>query len=256
MFRRLISIAQRLLGIKSEEPLARLPQLLGFTPHDWSLYELAFTHSSLDMVSKSGFRIDNERLEFLGDSVLSTAITHHLYLVYPEWSEGNLSQRRSELVQRRVNNVLGRQMDLHKMLNHRLKRDQPWSDDIYGNTLEALIGAIFLDRGYATAERFILLRVLPLFRKLEPKLVEQTTNYKSLLYHFVQRHALKIEFRMLAEPKRQGGIFTCAVFIDDKRISIGKGYTKKESHQEAAHLALDQLKASDPSIALELDSLS
>lgn len=242
---------QRLLGFKCKEPLFRLPELLGFFPRDWHYYELAFTHSSMQEVDRQGKTLNNERLEFLGDSVLSTAISHHLYMAYPHWNEGVLSQRRSALVKRAVNNALAKKMGLPKML--RIKHRHGVGDDIYGNTLEALIGAIFLDRGYAVAERFILLRVLPLFRELELSLLEKTTNYKSLLLEWVQHHRLELEFRMLAEPKRAKAVFVCAVYIDGKRISIGRGANKKEAHQEAAHLALEALKAADPAIAQEID---
>lgn len=251
MIRKLIYKIQRLFGFKREEPLLRLPEVLGFSPRDWSYYELAFTHSSASMVDERGFKINNERLEFLGDSVLSTAMSHHLYIAYPEWNEGSMSKRRSALVKRTVNNALAQKMGLGSML--RLKEEgQRLGADALGNALEALIGAIFLDRGYAVAERFVHLRLLPLFRELEESLVEQTTNYKSLLLEWVQQHHLQLEFRMLAEPKKAGGTFICAIYIDDKRISIGRGSNKKEAHQEAAHLALEALKAADPSIAKEI----
>ena len=107
MIRELIFRVQRLFGIKHEEPLLRLPEILGFYPRDWSYYQLAFTHSSASDVTDDGYRLNNERLEFLGDSVLSTAISHHLYIAYPHWDEGALSKRRSTLVKRAVNNAVG-----------------------------------------------------------------------------------------------------------------------------------------------------
>lgn len=251
MIRRLIQAIQRLFGRKTEEPLLRLPELLGFTPRDWHYYELAFTHSSAGLVDSEGRRINNERLEFLGDSVLATAMSHHLYIAYPHWDEGAMSKRRSALVKRAVNNAVARKMGLVDMLRSKSDTSR-LGVDAYGNTLEALIGAIFLDRGYAVAERFVHLRVLPMFQELEESLVEKTTNYKSLLLEWVQQHHLDLDFRMLAEPKKSGGTFVCAIYIDDKRISIGRGSNKKEAHQEAAHLALEALKAADPNIAREI----
>lgn len=252
MIRKLIYHIQRLLGRRQEEPLFRLPEVMGFYPRDWRYYEVAFTHSSASEVDDQGFRINNERLEFLGDSVLATAMSNHLYRAYPHWDEGALSKRRSALVKRAVNNAVAQKMGLGKMLRIKKSDGQRTSQDIYGNALEALIGAIFLDRGYGVAERFVHLRVLPQFRELELSLVEQTTNYKSLLLEWVQQHHLDLEFRMLAEPKRAGGTFVCGIYIDDKRISIGRGGNKKEAHQEAAHQALEALKAADPSIAKEI----
>ncbi len=253
MIRKLLFHIQRLFTKKAEEPLLRLPDLLGFYPRDWDYYKLAFTHSSMNELDKDGYKLNNERLEFLGDSVLATAMSHHLYIAYKHWDEGALSKRRSALVKRAVNNALAKRMGLELML--RFKQDgHKLSADTYGNTLEALIGAIFLDRGYAVAERFVHLRLLPLFKELEASLVEQTTNYKSLLLEWVQQHHLNLEFRMLAEPKKVGGTFVCAIYIDDKRISIGRGSNKKEAHQEAAHLALEALKTADPSIAKDIKS--
>lgn len=252
MIRKFIFKVQRLFGFKQEEPLLRLPEVLGFYPRDWSLYTLAFTHSSASDITADGHRLNNERLEFLGDSVLSTAISHHLYLAYPHWDEGALSKRRSALVKRAVNNAVAQKMGLREMLKVKQEQHQKLGMDIYGNTLEALIGAIYLDRGYAVAERFVLLRILPLFQELEASLVEKTTNYKSLLLEWVQHHHLLLEFRMLAEPKKAGGTFVCAIYIDEKRISIGRGANKKESHQEAAHLALEALKTADPNIVKEI----
>ncbi len=255
MIRKLINTIQRLFGRNTEEPLLRLPKLLGFSPREWRYYEIAFTHSSASEIDEEGFKVNNERLEFLGDSVLSTAMSHHLYIAYPHWDEGAMSKRRAALVKRAVNNAVAKKMGLDTML--RTKSDNNRIGvDVYGNTLEALIGAIFLDRGYAVAERFVHLRILPLFQELEESLVEKTTNYKSLLLEWVQQHHLDLDFRMLAEPKRSGGTFVCAIYIDAKRISIGRGSNKKEAHQEAAHLALEALKAADPNIAREISEHS
>ncbi len=228
MIRELIFRVQRLFGIKHEEPLLRLPEILGFYPRDWSYYQLAFTHSSASDVTDDG------------------------YIAYPHWDEGALSKRRSTLVKRAVNNAVGQKMGLGDLLKIKHDHHQRLSADTYGNTLEALIGAIYLDRGYAVAERFVLLRILPMFQELEASLVEKTTNYKSLLLEWVQQHHLLLEFRMLSEPKKAGGTFVCAIYIDEKRISIGRGPNKKEAHQEAAHLALEALKAADPNIAKEI----
>jgi len=141
MIRELIFRVQRLFGMKHEEPLLRLPEILGFYPRDWSYYQLAFTHSSAGDVTDDGYRLNNERLEFLGDSVLSTAISHHLYIAYPHWDEGALSKRRSTLVKRAVNNAVGQKMGLGDLLktNHSPHHNQRLSADTYGNTLEALI---------------------------------------------------------------------------------------------------------------------
>ncbi len=244
---------QRLLGIGPEEPLLRMYDLLGFYPRDMRYYDLALTHNSASGTADDGFRLNNERLEFLGDSVLATAVSKYLYRTYPHWDEGEMSKRRSALVKRAVNNAVAEHMGLDQLLKHGGTR---LSRDAHGDALEALIGAIFLDQGYEVAERFVLGRVLPLFQELEASLLEKTTNYKSLLLEWTQQHHLEAEFRMLSEPKRSGGTFVCAVYIDEHKVSTGKGINKKDAHQEAARTALEALKAADPAIAQQLSTIT
>lgn len=242
---------KRLLGLRSKEPLVRLIEVLGFEPKDPALYDLAFRHSSMSRTDSEGNKLNNERLEFLGDSVLATVMSHYLYTEHPSWDEGEMSKRRGAMVKRAVNNAVAQQMGLDRHLQIRREARQI-SADIYGNTLEALIGAIFLDRGYLYADRFIRERVLPLFLQLEESLKEQTTNYKSLLLEWTQRHHVSLDFRMLQEPKRAGARFVCGVFIDDRKVGVGEGLNKKLAHQDAAHKALLALCKVHPSITEEL----
>lgn len=254
MLRRLLYSVQRLVGLQPREPLSRLYSILGFWPRELSHYELALTHSSLSGSDDEGFRLNNERLEFLGDSVLSTAVSRYLYLKYPHWDEGALSKRRSALVKRKVNNAVSERMGLPELL--RYDAHSTLSRDAYGDTLEALIGAVFLDRGYHYAERFVEERVLPLFQELEEGLEHETTNYKSRLLEWAQQHHFEVEFRMLVEPKRPGATFVCAVFVADRRISTGKGRNKKEAHQESSRIALEALRAANPLVADQLTAIS
>ncbi len=251
MIRHILHKAQRLLGLGSQASLRRYYDLLGFSPKELSYYELAMRHSSASLMDVSGFKINNERLEFLGDSVLSTAISRHLYTEHPHWDEGEMSKRRSALVKRTVNNAVAESMGLGELLNSHGKI----SRDAYGDALEALIGAIFLDRGYETAERFVIERVLPLFKELETSLVDTTSNYKSRLLEWSQHHHFDVEFRMLVEPKKEGALFVCAVCINGKGISVGRGTNKKLAHQEAAHLALDALQAAEPALIDQISAL-
>lgn len=252
MLRRFIDNIQRLCRKTPTEPLISLIEVLGFRPKTLTYYELAFRHSSCSLVDEAGHKVNNERLEFLGDSVLATSVSHHLYKKYPFWDEGQMSKRRGALVKRAVNNAVSQSMGLDRLLQFYGADIRRLSADAYGNALEALIGAIFLDQGYAVAEAFVLERVLPLFRELEESLLEQTTNYKSILLEWAQKHHLAFDFRMLQEPKRNGGVFICAVFINDKRVGTGRGMNKKEAHQEAAHDALNALTNADPTIKEEL----
>ena len=222
----------RLFGRRPKEPLFLLVELLGFEPRDPELYDLAFRHSSMS-------------------KLLATAMSHYLYRQHPHWDEGEMSKRRGAIVKRAVNNAVAQQMGLDRLLQIRREARQG-SADIYGNALEALIGAIFLDHGYARAESFVLTKVLPLFLKLEGSLREQTTNYKSLLLEWTQKHHLVLDFRMLQEPKRAGALFVCAVYVDDRKVGVGSGPNKKVAHQDAAHRALLALCQADDSVATEL----
>ncbi|WP_329904623.1 ribonuclease III [Porphyromonas pogonae] len=245
----------RLFGLRSKEPLIQLSEILGFEPENKGFYDLAFRHSSCSLTDENGSKINNERLEFLGDSVLATSVSYYLYDKYPEWDEGRLSQRRGALVKRTVNNAVARELHLDKMLVVRQDVTR-MSPDIYGNTLEALIGAIFLDKGYDVAQSFVFKKVLPAFKEMETSLTEQTTNYKSVLLEWVQKHHLNVEFRMLQEPKRTGGVFMCAVLVDDQKIGTGKGQTKKEAHQKASQHALEILCKVSPEVKHDLETKS
>lgn len=226
--------------------MSNLHEVLGFRPRNMAYYELAFRHSSASLEEEGGFRINNERLEFLGDSVLATAISHHLYDTYPHWDEGQMSQRRGALVKRAVNNMIAEEMELGKMLTTR-QDIRALSPDTYGNTLEALIGAVFLDRGYLVAERFVYNKVLASFRLLEDELEEETTNYKSELIEWTQKHHLELDFKVEDRGRRSGG-FNCIVFVNKQRIGSGYGHSKKEAHQAASHYALDVLRKADATL--------
>ncbi len=232
---------------KSRGSLVALPRLLGFDPIDWDVYELAFRHSSSTLTRSDGTLLNNERLEFLGDSVLATSISHFLYNKYPQWQEGELSQRRGMLVKRAVNNKIAKELGLGEMLTARLSINK-LGQDTYGNTLEALIGAIFLDRGYLAAERFVYSKFLNAFYEVEDELAEETTNYKSQLLEWVQKHHLELKYEMLQEPRRAGGQFICAVVVNGLRVGMGHGYSKKEAHQNASHNALTELTKAQKSI--------
>lgn len=246
MLRALYNSIRRLLRLQRQEPSVRLRQILGFEPIRLDYYLLALTHSSYGQMGPNNIREDNERLEFLGDAILSAAISHHLYTQHPTWQEGKLTKQRSALVNRTVANAVSKRMELYKLLRYRHSSKQKMSEDVHGNTLEALVGAIFLDRGYQMAEAFVMERILPLFYELEESLVEVTTNYKSRLLEWAQARHLSVDYRMLQEPKRAGGIFICAIYLQDERISTGQGYSKKEAHQAASHIALEVLGVLEP----------
>ena len=145
----------------------------------------------MSKTDKEGFKLNNERLEFLGDSVLATAMSHYLYQRHPHWDEGEMSKRRGAIVGRKVNNAVAQRMGLDRLLQIRREARQG-STDVYGNTLEALIGQSSLIRAMPVPRRSSTSVWYPSLPELEGSLREQTTNYKSLLLEWTQKHHLTL----------------------------------------------------------------
>jgi len=180
--RKIIKIRTR----KEEFFYVSLKKLLGFTPKNILFYKKAFIHRSIKEVNKeTGLRINYERLEFLGDAMLSAVIASHLFKEVPSGDEGYLTQMRSKIVSREHLNELGRDFNLLLFVKSNVARSK-FGDDIHGNIFEALIGAIYLDRGYSYCEKFIYKRVIDPYvdvLKLEGKI----TSYKSYLLNGVRK---------------------------------------------------------------------
>lgn len=244
MILNIIRNIRRFSLLRYREPLttSSLRKLLGFYPVEYKYYKAAFTHNSCTYISRDGRVINNERLEFLGDSVLSTAVSTYLYKVYPDWDEGKMSKRRGVIVKRSVNNIVAEHLNLGYYLQRR--DDINPTKDILGNTLEALIGAIYMDRGYDKAQEFIFDRIIPIFKEVEIYIENLTKNYKSSLVEWSQKYHCQVEFRMVKEPQKHSGDFVCEIWIGDKYFGRGKGSTKKEAHQEASRYALIRLSKS------------
>lgn len=230
--------------IRSFETFGRsycfLYRLLGFFPIRYKYYKVAFIHHSASLIMANGKKLNNERLEFLGDSVLSAVVCGYLYDKYPMWNEGKMSKRKSMLVRREVVNAVAEQMGVYDHIQKR-NDDSVFYKDISGNTLEAIIGAVYLDRGYGKAKYFVTKKVIPMFESIERDILDFTINYKSILFEWVQKHHLNICFEIVNEPKDIRDEFVCNILIDGDFICQGKGRTKKESHQNASHMAIVKL---------------
>lgn len=215
---------------------------IGIEPHNLDLYHLAFLHRSYYPKDHEGNRLSNERIEFLGDAILSAIVSVFLYETYPEWDEGKLSKRKASVVSRHVNNKVAQELGLCHYLLYRGEID-PYSGDLPGNTLEALIGAIYLDQGFKITEHFVLDHVLPVYRALEKEGDQAINNYKSLLLEWAQRHHFDVHFsnRNKTTP-RKGGLFVYAVEINGKVIGIGQSTSIKRAHQEASFNAIQRLR--------------
>ena len=207
--------------------------LLGFSPHNVGLYHIATTHSSTN--HDVGF--NNERLELLGDSVFSIIVTDFLYHKYPYKNEGELTEVRAKLVSRSMLNKIGIKLGLPSLVQANLNSNVLNSGSTPGNTLEALVGAIYLDRGLNMACRFIEQKIIRVLIDLD--LIEHTiTNFKSIIINHAQKSREDIEFRVMRENvEGTRKIFEVALFLQGEQIGAGSAPNKKKAEQAAAHEA-------------------
>ena len=239
LFRKVIDRI-RLLSRKDRESYLLLYSILGYVPRDIKIYEMAMTHSSLSGNQKLSC---NERLEFLGDAVLSSVTADYLYSKFSREREGFLTRSRSNLVCRERLNELALQIGLDKYVNACGVAHQH-NNYIYGNALEALVGAIYIDKGYKQCRRFLLDRVFSRLADIE-SVVKSDKNYKSRLIEWGQKKHIEVEFRLVSEEMRKDGVyFVSEVLVDGKVCGVGDGFSKRESQQKAARQALPKLKNS------------
>lgn len=209
-------------------------ELFGFLPNNVELYKLALVHRSASIVLDDGVTINNERLEFLGDAILEAIVSDYLFIEYPNSDEGFLTQMRSKIVSRSTLNVLSKSLGVgNYIVAH--KNGGATNKHIYGDTLEAFIGAIYLDKGFDFVNRLIITQILPNNINLE-SVFQVETDYKSRLIEWCQKSKRTIEFR--TEPAKnstsQRPVFHSVVFIDGEQIGFGEGDSKKEAEQSAS----------------------
>ena len=207
-------------------------------PSNLALYKLALQHSSIKENAKS-----NERLEFLGDAVLSLIIGEYLFKKYPLKEEGFLTEIRARIVNRASLGSLAKKIGVDTLLHYNRNAMQRGGFKfIYGNALEALIGAVYLDRGYKCCCRFVLGRLLRLYIDLEA-LVQTDTNYKSQLVTWAGKNQKHVQFKIVAEQCiERFREFTAQVVVEDQVVGQGQGSNKKQAEQKAAQAALELLR--------------
>lgn len=234
--------AIRLPFRKEKELYRAFRKMLGFYPHDISLYKEALMHKSMHAQAKSGASLNNERLEFLGDAILDAVVGETVYHHFPRKREGFLTNTRSKIVQRESLGRLAVEIGLDKLVR-RNEHNQTHNSYLAGNAFEALIGAIYLDRGFACCKSFITDKILHRFIDID-KLAYQEVNFKSKLLEWCQKHKVSLEYVLLDETKAEDGspLFSSKVVIGGHECARGKGYSKKESHQKASKNALHRLK--------------
>lgn len=206
------------------------------------LYNQALVHKSSSIKMKNGRWINNERLEFLGDAILDAIVADIVFKEFEYKKEGFLTNMRSKIVQRDTLNRLALELGLDKLVKTSTPKSTVSNTHVYGNALEALIGAIYLDQGYRVAKQFVLERLIDQHLDIET-VAENNTNYKSRLIEWGQKHKVVVEFVLLDSNVDENNVstFKTAVIIAGENIGCGYGSSKKESHQKAAEEAIETL---------------
>lgn len=237
-------IAQRIKLFSSprKEFYLFLKDLLGFYPTNLKLYDLAFVHKSASTVDSQGNLVNNERLEFLGDAILGAIIADFLYNRFPQEDEGFLTKTRSKLVNRSFLTELTFNMGLNVYIDSNTTKNIDKSH-IYGDALEALIGAIYLDTDYQSTKNFVTKKILSQFVNLN-EIEQKDTNFKSRLIEWSQKNKKEIKFETteeISKDKSKTPKFVAVVEIEDKEMGKGEGTSKKEAQQNAAKKTLQKI---------------
>jgi ribonuclease-3 len=221
---------------------SRLKKILGFKPGNLKLYEISFIHRSATFTMPDGKKVNNERLEFLGDAVLDAILSDYLFEKFPDASEGFMTKIRSRIVNRDILNQLAISMGIHDILISNISSVQP-TKNLYGDALEALIGSVFLDKGFRKTKKMFIRNVLNKYLDLEV-IINTDTDYKSLVFEWVQKHKSNLIFTYNEEYdfSRKKSVFSTILIIDKAEMGEGHGSSKKEAEQEAASQAWKRLK--------------
>ena len=227
---------------KEKELFSALYQILGFYPHNIELYKQALLHKSVGKRNEKGRPQNNERLEFLGDAILDAVVGHIVFRHFEGKREGFLTNTRSKLVSRATLGKISQEMGIHKLIT---SAGHSTSHNSYmnGNAFEALVGAIYLDRGYDACMRFMEKRILSQLINLD-KVAYKEVNFKSKLLEWSQKNRVRMEFRMLKQKSDENGspVFSFQVMLEGVAGEKGTGYSKKEAQQLAAKDTLQRLK--------------
>ena len=235
----------RLLFRKDKGSYLRFYEILGFYPRKIELYKQAVLHRSTAMKSDKGRPLNNERLEFLGDAILDAVVADIVYKKFEGRKEGFLTNTRSKIVQRETLNRVGSKLGLDTLIQS-AAHQQSHNSNIVGNAFEALVGAIYLDRGYEACLKFMQERVIAPYLNLD-KISRKEVNFKSKLLEWSQKYKFVLAFEDVGESydEEQNLMFEARAVVENIVAGRGKGYSKKEAQQEAAKRALKKIK-SDP----------
>lgn len=217
-----------------------IKNLLGFYPGNIHLYKVALSHKSAPQVWVKGQQVNNERLEYLGDAVLSSIVADYLYRKFPYQHEGFLTEMRSRIVSRSRFGKLALKMGLNKLI-FQGHNSFTSSKSIYGDTFEALIGAIYLDKGYQFTRKIVIQRIIDVHLDVDE--IERTdTNFKSKILEYAQHQKIPIEFKIIEEVgeghRKQ---YLVELFLNGEPMARGLDFSIKAAEQQAAEKALERL---------------
>lgn len=218
-----------------------LKKNLGLKPKNKYIFQRAFTHRSLNLKDEAGNQINFERLEFLGDSFLNTLITEHLFEHFPHAKEGELSKLRAKIVSRDKLNQIGKKMRLIELAETGINKNQ-FGEDIHGNLLESLIGAVFVDRGYYKGKKYVIEKIINPYVNINT-LDSLILSYKSVIIEWSQKKKENLKFY----TKKDNGLdpsvnYRCEIFLNNKSIVKARDISKKKSEEKAAKRAYMALK--------------
>jgi len=227
--------------ISPDKELARkLKDILGFTPRNLKLFEQAFFHKSMNNTQGVTGHSNNERLEYLGDAILSTIVAEYLYKKYPLQDEGFLTKMRSKIVKRKTLNRIADRMGLDILLSD--YSHGKLSQSMLGNALEALVGAIYLEFGYRKTRDYIIESILMQHIDVH-KLESLDDNYKSLLLEWAQKYGKIVEYKLIAKSKlNKRDRFKVGVFIDGSQVASAEDFNKKSAEQIASSSVINKLE--------------
>jgi ribonuclease-3 len=228
--------------INKQEFASCLRKIIGFRTTNLRIYEVAFIHRSASFSLPDGKRINNERLEFLGDAVLNAILSDYLFEKFPDANEGFMTKIRSRIVNREILNQLAISIGIDKILVSNISSNSS-TRNLYGDALEALIGALFVDKGFKKTKSLFIRRVFNKYLDLE-KIVQTDTDYKSLVFEWIQKHKTNLTFEYTEEYdfKLKKSVFSATLIINKEEFGTGQGASKKEAEQEAAGKAWAKLK--------------
>ena len=227
---------------KVREPYFCFYRILGFFPRDIKVYQQALLHKSISMRSEKGRPINNERLEFLGDAILDAIVGDIVYRHFEGRREGFLTNTRSKIVQRETLNKLAVEIGLDKLVKYST-RSSSHNSYMYGNAFEAFIGAIYLDQGYDRCKQFMEEKIFKNYIDLD-KMSRKEVNFKSKLIEWSQKNKMEVSFELIEQflDEEYNPMFHTEVRIEGISAGTGTGYSKKESQQNAAQMALKKIK--------------